>query len=174
MRAIMISIKPEWVAKILNGEKTIEVRKSMPKCDLPIDVYVYCTKDNELLCQIDNEWNTIKVFRGTKLKSIFNGKVVAKFTLNKVERFEWDSCGRDNDGYWLDNGERFNLKPTCLTYEQLFAYIKSGVGYAWHIDDLVIFDRPRELSNFLRVVGIYNGEEITQEEYDLLKEVLGD
>ena len=37
MKAIMISIKPKWVAKILNGEKTIEIRKAMPKCELPID-----------------------------------------------------------------------------------------------------------------------------------------
>ena len=28
---IIISIKPEWVCKILNGEKTIEVRKTAPK-----------------------------------------------------------------------------------------------------------------------------------------------
>ena len=28
MKHIMISIKPKWVAKILNGEKTIEIRKS--------------------------------------------------------------------------------------------------------------------------------------------------
>lgn len=28
---ILISIKPEWVCKILNGEKTIEVRKTAPK-----------------------------------------------------------------------------------------------------------------------------------------------
>lgn len=27
----MISIKPQWVAKILNGEKTIEIRKKFPK-----------------------------------------------------------------------------------------------------------------------------------------------
>ena len=47
MKSILISIKPKWVAKILNGEKTIEIRKTMPKCDLPIDVYIYCTKDNK-------------------------------------------------------------------------------------------------------------------------------
>ena len=29
MKAILISIKPKWVAKILNGEKDIEVRKSI-------------------------------------------------------------------------------------------------------------------------------------------------
>jgi predicted transcriptional regulator len=26
MKAIMIAIKPQWCAKIMNGEKTIEVR----------------------------------------------------------------------------------------------------------------------------------------------------
>lgn len=29
--------------KILNREKLIEIRKTMPKCELPIDVYLYCT-----------------------------------------------------------------------------------------------------------------------------------
>lgn len=44
MKAIMISIQPQWVEKILNGEKTIEIRKTMPKCELPCKVYIYCTK----------------------------------------------------------------------------------------------------------------------------------
>ena len=35
MREIMISIQPQWVEKILSGEKTIEIRKTMPKCELP-------------------------------------------------------------------------------------------------------------------------------------------
>ncbi len=30
-RCILISIKPQWVCKILNGEKTIEIRKTCPK-----------------------------------------------------------------------------------------------------------------------------------------------
>lgn len=54
MKAIMISIRPKWVEKILNGEKTIEIRKTMPKCDLPIDVYIYCTKGKEKLWRHDN------------------------------------------------------------------------------------------------------------------------
>ena len=120
----------------------------MPKCDLPIDVYIYCTNDNELLCQLDNEWNTIRVVRGAKLKSIYNGKVVAKFTLRKVEGIEYDTCSRDISGFWKENGERFNLKPTCLSFEELFAYLKCDKGYAYHIEDLVIFDKPKELSEF--------------------------
>lgn len=33
--AILLSIRPEWVEKILSGEKTIEVRKTRPKLDTP-------------------------------------------------------------------------------------------------------------------------------------------
>ena len=49
MKKILISIKPKWVAKILNGEKTIEVRKTAPKCELPCEVYIYCSKGKETL-----------------------------------------------------------------------------------------------------------------------------
>ena len=31
MKQLLISIKPKWVAKILNGEKTIEIRKKVLK-----------------------------------------------------------------------------------------------------------------------------------------------
>ena len=41
MKEILISIKPQWVEKILSGEKTIEIRKTMPKCKLPCKVYIY-------------------------------------------------------------------------------------------------------------------------------------
>ena len=30
-RSILLSVKPEWLVKILNGEKTIEVRKKVLK-----------------------------------------------------------------------------------------------------------------------------------------------
>lgn len=31
MKSVMLSIQPKWIEKIVNGEKTIEVRKSAPK-----------------------------------------------------------------------------------------------------------------------------------------------
>ena len=49
MKNIMISIKPQYVEKILNGEKTIEIRKTMPKCELPCKVYIYCTNGKDIL-----------------------------------------------------------------------------------------------------------------------------
>lgn len=40
-KAVLISIRPEWVRKILNGQKTIEVRKTRPKMDKPFKCYIY-------------------------------------------------------------------------------------------------------------------------------------
>lgn len=42
-KAVMLSIRPKWVEKIANGEKTIEVRKTKPKLDTPFKCYIYCT-----------------------------------------------------------------------------------------------------------------------------------
>ena len=155
MKSILISIKPKYVADILNHKKTIEVRKSIPKCELPIDVYIYCTKDNKQGLVWDNDGKCLvnsKLFPYDKGSPenhrLVNGKVVAKFTLNKVEHFEYDTCSRDIEGYWLDNGELFKLKGTCLTKDEFINYIKFGEGYAWHISNLVIFDKPKELSEF--------------------------
>ena len=43
MRAVLISIRPKWCEKIINGDKTIEVRKTRPKLDTPFKCYIYCT-----------------------------------------------------------------------------------------------------------------------------------
>ena len=40
-KAVLISIRPEWCEKIINGRKTIEVRKTRPKMDTPFKCYIY-------------------------------------------------------------------------------------------------------------------------------------
>ena len=40
-------------------------------------------------------------------------------------------------------------KQACLTREEIVNYLK-GTGYGWHISDLLIYDQPRELSEFQR------------------------
>ena len=143
-KSILISIKPKWVAKILNGDKTIEIRKSFPKCDLHIDVYIYCTKDNYELVK-PKDYGKYLLFTKDAVKNAkensFNGKVVAKFTLNKWETITYDST------YKLFKLNDV-LQKSCLTEYELFDYLKGKVGYAWHISNLEIFDRPRELSEF--------------------------
>ena len=164
MRAILISIRPEWVAKILNGEKTIEIRKTAPKCDLPVEVYIYCTKSNKYLLDYEFEkdgsnffvWNMKSNHYPFKGESdhCFNGKVVAKFTLNKIENFingmnelerEWD--GKPDAEYDYFAYEKA-LEKACLTYEEAEKYCPDQSFYAWHISDLEIFDEPKELDEF--------------------------
>ena len=155
MKAIMISIKPEWVCKILNGEKTIEIRKTKPSCELPCKVYIYCTKLKKSF--IDNKnYNLYKTEKNGEVTK-FNGKVVAEFTLNKVDTIEiCDPCvlrnGEQQDWHWFKSN-------ACLDSKEIMSYIGYGndhdgwgneyaKGYAWHIDDLKIYDKPKELSEF--------------------------
>ena len=145
MKAIMISIQPRYLKDILNGEKTLEIRKTFPKCDLPIVVYIYCTQGKPYIKEC-------KGFRYIGDKEIanqgyyLNGKVVAKFTLNKVDIIkpnEYDYF------YPNDKGVNKSLEDlSCLTKKELHSYLKGKRGYAWHIDNLVIFDKPKEISEF--------------------------
>lgn len=43
-KAVLLSIRPEWCVKILNGEKTVEIRKNRQKLKPPFKCYIYCTK----------------------------------------------------------------------------------------------------------------------------------
>ena len=43
MKAVLISIKPNWCKLIWSGMKTVEVRKTRPKLETPFKVYIYCT-----------------------------------------------------------------------------------------------------------------------------------
>ena len=186
-KAILISIRPNWVAKILNGEKTIEIRKTMPKCDLPIDVYIYCTwgYKNETLYMRNYDYHFNKKIGGY---CGFNGRVVAKFTLNKVEKIslpytkfgklEWVGCEEERTLQTISLDEKDLLKLSCLTESEIYKYLnfnKKPCGYAWHIDNLEIFDRPKELSEFKQIkkVNCYNAdfdyESVEERQYPLTR-----
>lgn len=159
-KSILISIQPKYVEKILNGEKTIEIRKTMPKCELPIDVYIYCTKarkpqqDKDCVREdyltVPHPWfkqhSHIKqqYVLGANYGECLNGKVVTKFTLKNVEQFYIFTEGLIQ--YW----NACNLGKSCIPYDGLVNYIGKGKnGYAWNIDNLEIFDIPKDLNEFL-------------------------
>lgn len=45
MIEILLSLKPKWWAKIASGEKTVEIRKTVPHRGMPFRVTVYETKE---------------------------------------------------------------------------------------------------------------------------------
>lgn len=166
-KSIIISIQPQWVEKILNGEKTIEIRKSMPKCDFPIDVYIYCCKSNNgSLNYFGKEegyhYMPYEIGFWSKKYGEENdnlcGKIIAKFTLNKVEEIVYDKLPNGVGYYHIftcDSDLRLE-KCSCLNEFDLLSYLKPKeeegcvCGYAWHIDNLEIFDKPMELSEFYK------------------------
>lgn len=186
MRKIIVVIRPQWVAKILNGEKTLEIRKTLPKewkdylsgktdkKPEPVEVLIYCTKDKGKLV-FDYQTDQYQVFyeSDSNCEDNLNGKVVAKFTLNMVEKIKEDeSCGL----LWSQTMiEETLLKASCLTQEELYGYLSVSIGcdndgwvygYAWHIDNLVVFDKPKELSDFNKVGYIEYAEELYREYID--------
>ena len=151
MKAIMISIKPKWVAKILNGEKTIEIRKKFP-VDYVGWVYIYntkTTKDGVLkLAYIGNKLEFVLSYDKT---SKYQGKVVARFWCDKVEEHKDFAC------MFPYSKLRYN-KATCLNEEEIedYGFIESKGFvplFAIHITKLEIFDRPKEISEFEREIG---------------------
>lgn len=149
MKSIMISIKPKWVEKILNGEKTIEIRKTKPKIELPCKVYIYCTKSQELWGDGTGEtWYGIDENEDMQLVHELNptlarldGKVVAEFTLNKIDFWQ---------PYWIPDVLHIcdMSELSCVPVEDIQNYSNGERIYAWHIDDLKIYDNPKELSEF--------------------------
>ena len=130
MKSVLIAIRPQWAEKIAKGIKTIEVRKTAPK-EVPFKAYIYCTKEKK---QDDIIWAGIFGDRGK-----WNGRVIGEFICNNASELDYV--------YYWNNGYEF---ATCLTYRQVADYGKGKTLYGWHISDLKIYDRPKELSEFSR------------------------
>ena len=122
MKSVLIAIRPQCVEKIARGEKTIEVRKTAPK-EVPFKAYIYCTYGNPK--------------ENYALRK--QGKVIGEFICDKASELDYV--------YYWNNGYEFE---TCLTYRQVADYGKGKPLYGWHISDLKIYDRPKELSEFSR------------------------
>ena len=154
MKAVMLSIRPEWCEKIALDFKTIEVRKSKPKLETPFKCYIYCTKDkyghlyrNDTgNCREEMPLLYIK-HNATSLvpKGYINGTVIGEFVCDDV--FEIKIF----DNKSIRNWNFYNLADACIPYDDLAEYIGANkTGYGWHISDLFIYDTPKELSEFIK------------------------
>ena len=151
-KAVLISIRPRWCEKIVNGNKTIEVRKTRPKMDTPFKCYIYCT-----LPKYPHEDFIATNYPRPQFYG--GGKVVGKFT---CDRIDWIThigyTGIPNlvetricDAATMRTSPVGGLlNAACLTPKMLNDYLAWGDGYGWHISDLRIYDAPRELSEFRR------------------------
>lgn len=147
---ILISIRPEWVAKILIGEKKIEVRKTRPKVKTPFKCFIYCTLGKELWGDgtgetwwgIDPDEDIDEVFRLNPTLTQLNGKVIGEFICNYI--------AHSNEHLFDENKITMQklMKSSCLSFEEINNYRGDKNIFAWYISDLKIYDKPKELSDF--------------------------
>lgn len=156
-KAVMLSVHPKWCELIASGTKTIEVRKNRPQIETPFKCYIYETKGKsaDMLVRKDSNGESVVTYNNGK------GRVIGEFICDKIETYVYDEhigyptptydgddsfcdCG---EGYWITSNE---IQSTCLTSDELLAYGNGKNLYGWHISDLVIYDKPKELGEFYK------------------------
>lgn len=137
MKAVILSLRPQWCEKIFDRQKTIEVRKTRPLIDMPFKVFVYETKAQ-----------FVKSIRGACTTFGYGrGKVIGSFVCDKVYKIVPDGEYYSN-GYDIDDDM---LSETCLGRGYLTGYGLGYTLYGWHITEPKLYDKPKELSEFRKV-----------------------
>ena len=152
MKSVLLSIKPKYCMLIANGEKTVEVRKTMPKIITPFKCYMYCTKEHtngdfiltksEELSKLFGKNKCVGINKGFKTSEDIDlkGKVIGEFVCDKTQNLF------SNSQFWIDEDI---VNRTCLNNYEIRKYANgSDKIYGWHISDLVIYDKPKELGEF--------------------------
>ena len=135
MKAVLISIQPKWCELIASGKKTVEVRKTKPKIDMPFKCYIYETKGKLRWCNKCQETDCERPYPNCACWE-GQGKVIGEFVCNAII----SHCEMANADIAEYQG--------CIKRERLLEYANGKELYGWHISDLVIYDKPKELGEF--------------------------
>lgn len=157
MKAILLSIRPNWCKLIWSGMKAVEVRKTRPKLETPFRVYIYCTLTASKEFNLDDHnWDVSAKNRGGWPGKM--GRVIGEFTCKKItglthvgETGSWEPASL----YVMAPGSYYKpadelLEAACMSKETAEKYLKGRDGCGWHISDLKIYDNPRDLNEFSR------------------------
>ena len=145
MKAVLLSVQPKWCELIASGKKTVEVRKTKPKLLTPFKCYIYQTRKT----WVYNIYSRI---------ADWQGKVIGEFVCDAVDRMA--HCGTCNSDIRLKLVDKnlyckeldYEYLNKCkLSYFDIDKYSSGGDVYGWHISGLVIYDKPKELSEFVTV-----------------------
>ena len=135
MKTIMIPIKPQYAALEMNGKKTIEVRKFY--IEPPFKVVNYVTKakgKSQGKDTVREDWLTTP-HPHIKDKNVY------------VLGANYGEC--------LNGTVAFEYVVNKVDKEPDYAYYKKYL-YAWHISDLKIYDKPKEITEYYRESGTFD------------------
>lgn len=166
-KAVLISIRPKWCELIANGQKTIEVRKTKPKVQTPFKCYIYCTQDKKRKFWIGKKYS----YSDDRSHNLFdrcgNGKIIGEFVCDCIEYFNYGIQTPEDATSYLDCYEGYPEQSRLeegsqLAISELLKYGNKKGLYAWHISELVIYDKPKELSEFM-TLGALSFEELQED-----------
>lgn len=131
-KSVLLSIKPKYCELIASGKKTIEIRKNRPKTKEPFKCYIYCTKEKSM---DDVLWTGDLRNVGIFAKRA-NGKVIGEFACKNITSYRI-CMGIPND----------LIIEGVIAPDEIWEYSNKGCKdlFAWHISDLVIYNKPKEL-----------------------------
>lgn len=166
MKAILITIKPQHLCNILNGTKTLEIRKNKALYNAikkmiaekgKATIYVVCSKGGKTLIKkgLVNEWQLISEYIPPQCR--LNGKVLCKWECDRVEHFDFCECDKYENNVKLYNEcvkkDNELCKKACISCVKMVEYLHpKHTGYAIPIQNLVVFDKSLEIT-MLRKVG---------------------
>lgn len=128
MKSVLISIKPTWCAKISSGEKTIEVRRTRPKLDVPFLCHIYCTSVKSMPL---DPYVKLHSQTGGAVDE-WSGKVFGSFICGAIYEIGGDAIPPEF-------GEK-----ACLPLADIHKYVGQH-GYGWQISEMQVYDKPLEL-----------------------------
>lgn len=173
-KTLLITIKPQHLCNILNGIKTIEVRKNknlanavkklIGKYDGNCRIKCVCSKSDLWLIHDKrcNYYYTLKKSKSAVMDIediILNGKVACEIVVDKVGGITYGQNGLFQDIFISDVTDNL-CKDSCLTYNEIDKYLENKSffhkdGYALHIKTVIPYEKPKELKEFYKV-GYHN------------------
>ena len=154
---IIFSIKKEFVRLILEGKKTAEIRKRIPRKFIeededgihlirPFKCYIYCTRDkgeNPITSFKYENVNGVQI-GDKKYKETETGSIVGEFTCDKIECLTTD--------YRMNEEQTKRVsEESCLSMVELAEYEENAPClYSFHISNLIIYKKPQNLYNMSR------------------------
>lgn len=135
MKPVLISIRPKWCYLIASGSKTIEVRRTRPKIETPFKCYIYETKArSDMPTFVDEDGHVL--YTGC-------GQVIGEFVCDGIDEYSYGYC----DGVDIDDD---TILETAIDREDINIYANGKTLFGWHISNLEIYDKPRELGEFYK------------------------
>ena len=132
--AVLLSIKPQYCELIASGKKTIELRKSRPKIETPFKSYIY-----------ECNWKN-NSFYAYKHKGRL-GKVIGEFVCDNISAYPYFDNGYSISYGYVTITTRM-IQKMCLDLSELEDYGNYKKLYGWHISDLIIYNKPKDLIEF--------------------------